>query len=100
MNREELLKGLTPEQIEKARACHNSKELLEAAKQEGLELTEHQLEAVSGGQCAQDYERSGFPCPVCGGTNTKGTYNDFIFNSDGGYKCHCSDCGANFEARG
>ena len=40
---------LTPEQLEKARACATPEELLELAKQEGFELTDEQLESVAGG---------------------------------------------------
>ena len=40
---------LTPEQLEKARACATPEELLELAKQEGFELTDEQLNAVAGG---------------------------------------------------
>lgn len=49
MHRKELLKGLTNEQISKVRACKGQEELLKLAKQEGLELTSDQLEAVNGG---------------------------------------------------
>ena len=48
MNKE-LLKGLSSEQIEKAKHCKNNRELLELAKEEDIKLTEEQLEAVSGG---------------------------------------------------
>lgn len=58
--KEELLRGLTEEQIQKVRACKNNEELLAIAKEEGIELTDEQLEAVSGGSCA------GFTrCPQC-----------------------------------
>ena len=40
--KEELLKGLTKEQAEKASRCKNQKELLELAKAEGIELTDEQ----------------------------------------------------------
>ena len=40
---------LTPEQMEKARACKSSDELIELAKSEGVELTDDQLDAISGG---------------------------------------------------
>ena len=40
---------LTPEQIEKAKACASASELMELAKAEGIELTDEQLEAASGG---------------------------------------------------
>ena len=49
--REELLKGLSEEQIKKVEACKDSEEILSLAKAEGIELTDEQLEAVSGG-CA------------------------------------------------
>jgi len=47
--KKELLKGLTPEQIEKVKACKGQEELLKLAKGEGIELTEEQLQAISGG---------------------------------------------------
>ena len=40
---------LTTEQKEKAIACKTPEEVLVLAKQEGIELTDEQLEAVSGG---------------------------------------------------
>ena len=52
--KEELLRGLTDEQIEKVKACKSQDELLKLAKKEGIELTSEQLEAVSGGACSTD----------------------------------------------
>ena len=49
--KEELLKGLTEEQIAKVKACDDVKDLLQLAKDEGVELTEEQLNAISGGGC-------------------------------------------------
>ena len=40
---------LTDEQMEKARECTNSDELVELAKSEGIELSDEQLDAISGG---------------------------------------------------
>ena len=57
--REELLKGLTEEQIAKVRACKNQEELLALAREEGIELTDEQLEAVSGGLCDEDDKNDG-----------------------------------------
>ena len=39
----ELLKGLSEEQIAKVKACKNNDELLALAKEEGIELTDEQL---------------------------------------------------------
>ena len=61
MNKE-LLKGLTDEQIAKIKECKNNEEVLAMAKEEGIELTDEQLEAVSGG-CT---DREGLICPHCG----------------------------------
>ena len=41
---------MTPELIEKAKQCTTAEELLALAKEEGIELDEQQLEAVSGGR--------------------------------------------------
>ena len=49
--KQELLKGLSEEQIAKVRACKDHKDLLQLAKDEGVELNEEQLAAVSGGAC-------------------------------------------------
>ncbi|ACV21388.1 Uncharacterised protein [Slackia heliotrinireducens] len=48
---------LTAEQMEKAKACETPEELLALAKQEGIELSEEQLEGISGGA---DWGCSGF----------------------------------------
>ena len=42
-------KDLTEEQKAKAKACKSPEELLELAKAEGIDLTDEQLESVSGG---------------------------------------------------
>ena len=56
--RNELLKGLTEEQIAKVRACKNQEELLALAREEGVELTDEQLAAVSGGGlCDEDKDK-------------------------------------------
>ena len=40
---------LTPEQQEKAKACKGPEEMLALAKEEGMELSEEELDAISGG---------------------------------------------------
>lgn len=54
--KESLLKGLTPDQIEKVKACEDTHDLLQLAKDEGVELSEEQLSAVSGGVCSSEEE--------------------------------------------
>lgn len=41
--------NLTPEQKEKAIACTSPGELVALAQDEGIELTDEQLDAISGG---------------------------------------------------
>ena len=80
--RKELLKGLTEEQIAKLRGCKNSKEVLELAKAEGIELNEEQLAAVSGGACVEPPK-----CPICGSENVD-------WQEQSAYdECHCKNCG-------
>ena len=63
--REELLKGLTEEQIARVKACKNQEEILKLAKEEGVELTDDQIAAVSGGGCYSIH------CPRCGSQNIR-----------------------------
>ncbi len=80
--KEELLKGLTEEQIAKVKACKNQEEILKLAKEEGIELNDEQLEAVAGGMCT-----SSTKCPACGCRS---------FNWDEGQhvrRYYCKKCG-------
>ena len=61
--KEELFKSLSKEQMAKLKGCNNVEELLALAKQEGVELTDEQLEAVNGG-CGTTTGYWG--CPYCG----------------------------------
>ena len=49
--RKELLNGLSSDQIAKVKACDNVKDLIQLAADEGVELTDEQLNAISGGAC-------------------------------------------------
>lgn len=97
MNREELLRGLSPEQLEKARECKSNKELLEYAKTQGLELTEEQLNQVNGGACRIE-KPANLLCPSCGGTRIEAVFDHYARGSRGVFKCVCLDCGERFEA--
>ena len=87
--RKELLEGLTKEQIARVKACKNTEEILELAKQEGIILTDEQLAAVNGGICTGEDEPR--KCPNCGSTNiteNRGTGRE-------AETCfECNDCGA------
>ena len=86
--RKELLKGLTEEQTAKAKACHNQEELLSLSKSEGIELSDEQLAAVSGGACTIT---SDFICPQCQSNDIESRY----YQSDvkNWYHNTCRKCG-------
>ena len=81
--KEELLKGLSEEQIAKLKECKNQEEMLAMAKEEGIELNDEQLEAVSGG-CSSDPSTI---CPKCGSNDC----HDYSIL--GGARWHkCNEC--------
>ncbi len=85
--REELLKGLTEEQIAKVKACKNHEELLALAKAEGIQLTDEQLQTISsGGLCVSTPT---FTCPKCGSTNVS-AYD--LTGPARVWFCTCKDC--------
>ncbi len=86
--KQELLKGLSEEQIAKVKACKDQEELLKLAKKEGIELTDEQLEAVSGG-CFTDSKPA--VCPKCGAVNDYTVY--VAPNGRGAGQRMCNKCG-------
>ena len=92
--REELLKGLTEEQIAKVNECNSAEEILALAKEEGVTLSDEQLEAVSGGGCGRSPK-----CPECGSKNlSKKWHTVACLNGNGGdprncLEFKCEDCG-------
>jgi len=99
--RAELLKGLTEEQIAKIRACKNQEEILVLAKEEGIELTEDQLEAVSGGACTTTPAKP-TTCPYCGADKIMAV-EAHNANKPGSpiayYSCICKKCGSSWISR-
>ena len=89
----ELLKGLTKEQIEKARKCKSNEELLALAKEEGVTLSDEQLEAVSGGFCSDTTVNS--VCPKCGTKVSDEVYNDSTNTIYVKFKC--PNCGHKWD---
>lgn len=94
--KKDLLKDLTEEQISKVKNCKNQDELLELAKNEGVELSDEQLAAISGGFCSSSDFR--WKCPNCGSSDTEvlerydqGTPHEYV-------RVHCKKCGTNFTA--
>ena len=88
MKREELLKGLSPEQIEKVNACKSTEEILAIAREEGVELTDEQLEAVSGGGCSDD-DGEVMECPDC---HSKDNVKKVQTRGSSGQTYKCTKC--------
>ena len=88
--KQELFEGLTPEQVERVKACKNQEELLKLAKEEGVELNDEQLKVINGGMCTST---KGPVCPNCGSSNTVSNdrYGSKSWPS-GGYEWYCKDC--------
>ena len=90
--KQDLLKGLTEEQLAKVKACKNSEELLSLAKAEGVELTSEQLSAISGGGACSVVSDIGdkinpYDCPKCGANDPKKDGNKRI----------CKKCGYKWD---
>ena len=83
--KEELLKGLTEGQIAKLAKCQSNEEVLEVAKEEGIDLTNEQLEAA--------YDSCGYNrnvrCPICNSYNTE-RKESASFDTD--VRFHCKSC--------
>ena len=92
--KEELLKGLTEEQIAKVKACKNAEEILAYAKEEDIVLTDEQLEAVSGGcgtSTTSKLNKCGLLCPKCH------EYKYLCSNFNGQFFRHyCTNCNISF----
>ena len=84
--KEELLKGLTEEQIAKVKACKTTEEMLSLAKEEGIELSDEQLEAVSGGACTKNL--TVIRCPSCHSSNLNRVRAGYF---------ECVSCGRTFN---
>ena len=91
MCRDYLLQGLTEQQVAKLSKCKNQEEVLTLAKAEGVELTDEQLNTVSGGDfCLCPQTR----CPDCNGTNVEvRTYNS------AGSIYYCKKCKKEFTLK-
>ena len=93
--REDLLKGLTEEQIYRASKCKTNEELLALAKEEGVVLSDEQLAAVSGGFCSDTTVKS--KCPKCGAEATTEVHKDSYVELVGYFKC--PNCGYKWSDR-
>lgn len=82
------IEGLTPEQQEKANACKTPEEVLALAKEIGYELSEEELDEVSGGKSWYELEPGKAPyCPNEGNP---------VYWQKKGDVYHCPRCNARY----
>ena len=86
---------LTEEQKAKAAGCNTPEQMLELAKEEGYELSEEELAAVSGGSWGNNSGGSPAKCPKCGSTSVVSTLtgSEPIL-----VECQCRNCGYEWTA--
>ena len=88
------LEDLTPELQEKAAACETPEEIIALAREEGYELTEDELDQVSGGASwnggsegpRESVPQQGDFCTACG------SYIMYRPDVAGTYYCNCKTC--------
>ena len=80
-------KDLTPEQLEKAKACTTTEELVALAQSEGIDLTDEQLNAMASGGTCWTHSALDDGCPKCKSKNIKAG------NIGQTMKYKCKDCG-------
>lgn len=64
----ESLNDLTEKQLAKAKECKTPEEMLAFAKKIGYDLSDEQLDAISGGEMGNLWDNFDFddPCPAAG----------------------------------
>jgi len=91
MANEEIKKAIPrfPELQEKAEACKDRQELLNLVREEGVELSDDELETLSGGSW-NDIEAFISQCPVCGASSL-----EYIGGAEREHaQYRCKKCGA------
>lgn len=81
--------NLTDEQKNKVCACKTPEEVLELTKEEGYELSDDELAAISGGESWAAGQEDHL-CPHCGSHDT----TPYWFM--GKKRCTCNNCGKDF----
>ena len=89
--KKELIKGLSKEQIARVKECKNHDELLKLAAEEGVQLTEEQLNAISGGGICNSSNFK-LTCPKCGSQDYEIWEVINKGKSDEYFRVHCNNC--------
>ena len=87
------IENMTPEQIEQAKKCETPEERLAFVKENGIELTDEQLDAMSGGELWSEAPEGG--CPKC----HCATYS-FVDGPNRVYVRKCDQCGCIYDENG
>ena len=82
------IENLTTEQIEKAKLCQTAEDFVAFAEREGIELTDEELDTVSGGaywDSKDETKTDSGVCPYC--------HNNIVWFVPDGRPRHCPFCG-------
>ncbi len=74
---------MTPEQLEEAKALQTPEEMLAYARDNGIDLTDEEMDVVAGGGNFWTIDKS--KCPKCGSKNIRNCGTDGIWKQ-------CNDC--------
>jgi len=95
------LEDLTPEQQEKLVGCEKPEDVLDLVRQEGYELSDDELDEITGGwdfyDSVQGKVREALQCAYCG------SYEVYRFPQPGVagvVNCRCKACGAAYTVIG
>lgn len=73
---------MTPEQLAKAEKCTTAQELLDFIRDEGIQLSDEDLEKATGGVSWDTRRTQMGICPLCSGQNVQ----------QHGFLLYCNDC--------
>ena len=97
MHIEEMIRRLSPELQEKAKACKSTEELIALGKEHAAELTPEALEDIAGGTGGSVKSCGKVKCPKCG--STKVTCRKELEDTFPVYVYTCHDCGHTWKKR-
>ncbi len=85
------LEDWSPEQVEKAKACKTPEDILALAREEGYELSDEELDGLSGGwdPVQKAVDRLAPACPQCSSRQV----SVFPMPLTGVTHCVCHNCG-------
>ena len=86
-----------PELQEKFRDVKSAGDILAIAAEEGIELTDDQLDGIAGGEWYDSASSTSVECPWCGSTDVTHLGANSQGNPHGGDSWQCNSCESIFD---